>query len=96
VGANRVQGIAFETSRLSELKAQARELAVANARAKAEQLARLTGVNLGRPQLIEESDPVGGPAVRATALAAPSADTTPIATGQLEVRTTVHVVWEVS
>jgi uncharacterized protein len=94
-GANRVNGISFETSRLTDLKAQARELAVDDARAKAEQLARLAGVNLGRPRLIEESDAGGGPTVRATALAAPAAENTPIAGGQLEIRTTVHVVWDI-
>jgi uncharacterized protein YggE len=95
-GANRVDGISFETSHLTELKAQARELAMANARAKAEQLARLAGVNLGRARLIEESDASGGPTVRTTALAAPAAASTPIEGGQLEVRTTVHVIWEIN
>jgi uncharacterized protein YggE len=94
-GANRVNGISFETSRLADFKAQARDLAVADARAKAEQLARLAGVSLGRPRLIEESDASGGPPVRATAMAAPAAENTPIAGGELEVRTTVRVVWDI-
>jgi uncharacterized protein YggE len=95
-GANRVDGISFETSHLTDLKAQARELAMTNARAKAEQLARLAGVTLGRARLIEESDTSGGPTVRTTAMAAPAAATTPIESGQLEIRTTVHVVWDIS
>jgi uncharacterized protein YggE len=94
-GANRVNGISFETSRLADFKAQARELAVADARAKADQLARLAGVNLGQPRLIDESDASGGPTVRVTAMAAPAAENTPIAGGQLEVRTTVRVVWDI-
>jgi uncharacterized protein YggE len=96
VGATRVEGIAFDTSRLPQLKDEAREQAMANARAKADQLAGLGGVTLGRPILIEESDPTGAPPVRQTAApttAAPEA--TPIEGGQLEIRTVVKVVWQI-
>jgi uncharacterized protein YggE len=92
VGANRVEGVAFETSRLSELKDQARAEAMANARAKAEQLARLAGANLGQVVRIEESDASGSQPARAVAQVAAAAPT-PIEPGQLEIRTTVRVVW---
>jgi uncharacterized protein YggE len=93
-GATRVHSIEFDTSRLPELKDQAREQAMANARAKAEQLARLAGVTLGPVVSIEESDTGGAPPVpAATARAADAA--TPIEGGQLEVRTTVRVTWAI-
>jgi uncharacterized protein YggE len=95
-GATRVEGVAFDTSRLPELKDEAREQAMANARGKADQLARLAGVTLGRPILIEESDPSGAPPVRQTAApAAPAPEATPIEGGQLEIRTVVRVVWQI-
>jgi uncharacterized protein YggE len=94
-GATRVDGVAFDTSRQAELKDRARELAMANARAKAEQLARLAGTSLGPVIRIEESDTGGVEPVRADA-AAPAAappPPTPIEGGQLEIRTSVRVVW---
>jgi uncharacterized protein YggE len=95
-GASRVHGVRFEAENMEALKAQARDQAMQNARAKAEQLARNAGVSLGRPLSIEESDIGGVTPVRqaapAAALAAP-APTTPIQPGELQVQTTVHVVW---
>ena len=97
-GATQVQGVSFEPENLEGLKAQARELALANARAKAEQMARLTGVTLGRPILIEEAD-LGGvrpvPAAPERAPLAAPAQPTPIEPGVTEVRTTVHVVYAI-
>jgi uncharacterized protein YggE len=97
VGATRVNGIRFEADNMSQLKDQARDQAMQNARAKADQLARDAGASLGRPTLVEESDTSGVTPVRAAqgvavpnAAAAPS---TPIQPGELQVRTTVHVVW---
>jgi uncharacterized protein YggE len=97
-GATRVFGIRFEASDMEGLKNQARDQAMQNARAKAEQLARNAGVSLGRPLTIEESD-TGGvtPQLRlpAAAMAAPAPVTTPIQPGELQVSTTVHVVWSI-
>jgi len=96
-GATRVQGIAFESNDMEALKNQARDQAMANARAKAEQLARDSGVTLGRPTTIEESDTGGVTPVQALvprAAAAP-APTTPIQPGQLQVSTTVRVIWSI-
>src|SRR5438093_5820580 len=78
-GATRVMGIRFEASNMEDLKNQARDQAMANARSKAEQMARDAGVGLGRPISIEESDPGGVTPVRAqapaAALAAPAPPT---------------------
>jgi uncharacterized protein YggE len=98
-GATRVYGIRFESSDLEALKNQARDQAMQNARAKAEQLARNAGVTLGRPLRIEENDsggvtPVDQRAAPAAALSAP-APQTPIQGGQLSVQTNVHVVWAI-
>lgn len=95
-GAVRVHGIAFEVADPAQLKDQARERAMANARAKAEQLARLGGVHLGRPIRIEESD-VGGVApvpMPATARADLAVET-PILPGEQEVRALVRVVYAI-
>jgi uncharacterized protein YggE len=97
-GATRVMGISFESDNMEALKNQARDQAMANARAKAEQLARAAGVSLGRPTAIDESDTGGVTPVRQLAApqaAAPADATTPIQPGQLRVSTTVHVVWSI-
>jgi hypothetical protein len=97
-GASRIYGIRFEADNMEALKTQARDQAMQNARAKAEQLARDAGVSLGRPVRIEEADTGGVTPVRAAApaaaLAAP-APQTPIQPGELQVQTTVHVVWAI-
>jgi uncharacterized protein YggE len=98
-GATRVYGIRFEARNMDELKSQARDQAMQNARAKAEQLARDSGVALGRPISIEESDP-GVTPVRAQVGAAPAAlaapaPTTPIQPGELQIQTQVRVVWAI-
>ncbi len=98
-GATRVFGISFESDNLEALKTQARDQAMTNARAKAEQLARDAGVSLGRPTTIEESDTGGVTPVRFTnapqPAAAAQAVTTPIQPGELRVSTNVHVVWSI-
>jgi len=97
-GATRIHGIRFESDNMEALKTQARDQAMQSARAKAEQLARDAGVSLGRPVRIEEADTGGVTPVRAAApaaaLAAP-APQTPIQPGELQVQTTVHVVWAI-
>jgi uncharacterized protein len=96
-GATRVQGIRFEAENVDALKAQARDQAMQNARAKAEQLARDAGVGLGRPVFIEESDvrdavPVRAMPAAAEGLAAPA---TPIQPGELQIQTTVRVIYAI-
>ncbi len=54
-GANTIQGISFTLSNPATALRQARELAVRDARQKAEELAQLTGVRLGSPLRISES-----------------------------------------
>jgi uncharacterized protein YggE len=84
---------------MEALKNQARDQAMTNARAKADQLARDAGVSLGRPTAIDESDTGGVSPVRFSnapqPAAAAQAVTTPIQPGELRVSTTVHVVWSI-
>lgn len=97
-GATRVYGINFEASNMEAIKAQARDQAMSNAHDKADQLAKGGGVSLGRPVSIEESD-TGGvtpqPVQRAVPAAAAAAPTTPIQPGQMQVSTTVRVVYAI-
>jgi uncharacterized protein YggE len=97
-GATRIYGISFESSDMEALKSQARDQAMANAQDKAQQLARNAGVGLGRPISIEESD-TGGVTPIQVRTAAPAgvaaAPTTPIQPGQLQVSTTVRVVYAI-
>ncbi|HET7036369.1 MAG TPA: SIMPL domain-containing protein [Thermomicrobiaceae bacterium] len=53
-GANMVQGVGFTVADTSAAEQQARQQAMADARAKAEQLAQLAGVTLGQPLEISE------------------------------------------
>jgi uncharacterized protein len=97
-GATRVYGINFEASDMEAIKAQARDQAMANAQTKAQQLAKDAGISLGRPVAVEESDAGGVTPVQrapAPALAAAPAPTTPIQPGQLQVSTTIRVVWSI-
>ncbi|MBU0576690.1 SIMPL domain-containing protein [Patescibacteria group bacterium] len=58
LGANQVGGISFSLSekRQEELKKEAREKAIAEAKASAEELAKLAGVKLGKVVNVTESD----------------------------------------
>lgn len=95
-GANRVHGIGFDLSNKEDATRRAREAAVADARGKAEQYARLTGLQLGAPVTIVE----GGGEVPKYREAAPRAAgamadaVTPIEPGQGAVTLTVQIVYE--
>ncbi len=98
-GATRIFGINFEASDMESLKSQARDQAMANAASKAQQMAKNANVTLGRPITIEESDaggvnPVQQQPAAPRASAAPAV-TTPIQPGQLQVSTTVRIVYAI-
>lgn len=92
----RVNGISFSVDDLSEYEEQARELAMADAKARAEQLARLGDVRLGKPTYISES----GRSVPTPfyAPAAPMFDMaearTSISPGETEIAVHVQVVYD--
>jgi uncharacterized protein YggE len=94
-GANVMFGLAFELEDPRQLEEQAREKAMADARARAEGLARLAGVRLGPIVSIQESSggvPPSGPVMYRAAQAAD----VPIERGELLVTTTVNAVYSIA
>ncbi len=97
-GATRLEGISFSVSDPAAAGAQGREEAMKNARAKAEQLAKLAGVGLGDPISIQEtvSTPVAPVEMQPRAAAPAVASVpTPISPGTQEVRTVVQVTYAI-
>lgn len=95
----RINGISFTVDDATTFEAEVRQKAMANAKNKAEQLANLSGVKLGKPIYINES---GGfiplrqeffpvPAPMPAFAGAP----TPILPGEQEIRLNVQVVYEI-
>ena len=92
----RVNGINFRIEDTTELAKEAREKAVADALARATELASYSGVNLGRMVFLSETS--AQPVFAERAFAALSADTaasTPISPGEQEVRVTVRAVFDI-
>ena len=91
-----VQSLSFTIEEPDDLRAEAREEAVAEARAKAERLAELAGVKLGKPITINEEGFVQPPIpfARGELAAAPAAET-PIQPGELEVSVSVSVLFAI-
>ena len=98
-GANTVNYIQFSIEDRTALESQARKLAVADARSRAEELAGLLGLTLGEPLQVSEGSsstpPVyglGGGGVYAASVAAPP----PISQGTLSVDMSVTITFAVS
>jgi uncharacterized protein YggE len=97
-GANTVYGLSFGFSNPDALMNQAREQAVKNARATAEQLATLSGVSLGQVILVEDGGSNTPPvpvAMPAAEMARGAGGAVPIQTGQQEVQVQVNVVYAI-
>lgn len=92
-GGNQIHGINFEISDATELQVQAREAAVENARAKAEQLAEATNAELGEVLTISEVSQSPGPVMRAEFAHADTAASVPIEAGTQDVEVQVQVTW---
>ncbi|MDE2900997.1 MAG: SIMPL domain-containing protein, partial [Chloroflexota bacterium] len=93
----RVNGISFRIEDTTELAKEAREMAVADALARAGELASYSGVVLGRMVFLSEvSAPSPVFAERALAsLAADASVSTPVSPGEQEVRVTVLAVFDI-
>jgi uncharacterized protein len=93
----RVNGISFAVDKPERFEGEARDKAVADARTRAEQLAKAAGVKLGRARSVNES--FGGRAptpMRALAGAAvEDAVPTPLNPGESEITLTVNIVYDV-
>ena len=94
----RINSISFTVDDPTAYHEEAREKAMADAKAKAKQLADLADVKLGKPIYISEAGgyiPVPYPA-RAEMVPAPApAPPTPISPGETEIRLTVQVVYSI-
>jgi uncharacterized protein YggE len=89
-GANNISGISFGIENPATLRAEARAQAFADAQARAEDLAKLGGVQLGEILSISESTG-GGPVPVANALSSAA----PIQPGQTEVHTQIQVIYAI-
>jgi uncharacterized protein YggE len=99
-GANRVFEVRFGSSKQAQYREQARELAVAAARAKAVAMARKLGQEVGRANLIEEEPETPWSAnplannVRVAAGGGAAEDGGTLALGQMVVRASVKIRFE--
>jgi uncharacterized protein YggE len=94
-----VQSISFAIDDTTALSSEARQEAMADAQAKAEELASLAGVTLGKPTYITESlySPSSQPYFYAERMALPATggDETAISAGELEVVVTVNITYSI-
>lgn len=94
-GANNINGISFGISDIAELQALARESALADARARAEHLASLAGVQLGDVSIIVEVDNYSHPiAVAEARYARGAVADASVQEGQLSVNLSLRVTFE--
>ncbi len=96
-GVNQMNGLSFSIAEPAPLRNQARKLAVAEARQRAELYAGAAGVSLGRILSISEA---GGllppqPVSRRAAFESAAASAVPIAQGQQSIQMQVNIVWEI-
>jgi uncharacterized protein YggE len=92
-GANNIYGVNFSVADTSTLESDARAKAMTDAKARAESLAKLAGVNLG--EVVSVSEVVGGPIPFARAEAALGGGGTPIQPGSLDVNMSVQVTYAI-
>ena len=93
----RIDNIGFSVDDPSDYYEEARQKAMTDAKAKAEQLAELAGVTLGKPTYISEgiSYPTYPRAVYEMVPAAPPMPETPISPGEMEITLTVQVAYSI-
>ena len=93
----RIDSISFSVDDPSAYHEEAREKAMADAKAKAEQLAKLAGIKLGKPTYISEgiqAIPTTYPRAVMEEVAA-AAPATPISPGEMEISLTVQVAYAI-
>ena len=92
-----IQGISFTIDDPAKLRDEARQEAVADAKAKAKRLAELSGVDLGKVMSISETFTAPPITLARGALVPPSTGpgTTTIETGEMDVVVTVQVVYAI-
>jgi uncharacterized protein YggE len=95
-GANNIYGVSFTVSDMTALEAEARDKAMADAKARAEQLAKAAGVALDAPMNINEysSGPIPYTAdYKAAAAAGVGGGPVPVSSGQVQVNLQVSVTY---
>jgi len=90
----RINSIAFSVDDPSDYYEEAREKAMADAEAKAKQLARLGGVTMGKPTYISEGIQAPPP-IYPVRLPEAAPAVTPISLGEMEISLTVQVVYAI-
>lgn len=98
-GANNVWGVNFDIENRDALHAQAREIAIGKAKTNAQQLASLSGVDLGRIVTIDDQADDGQVAPRMyamKAMAEDAANAVPVESGELTVRHQVRLVYDLA
>jgi len=93
-GANRVSGIAFEIGKSDQLRDEAIKDAIADARAKAELMAKAAGVKLGPIQSLNANENGVQPVFRAAMMMKDSAPT-PVMGGTQEIGATATIVYAI-
>lgn len=93
-GANGINHVTLANADVQALYSEARKQAVANAMEKAKVLADAAGVTLGRVWRIEENSTNVAPMARMAVMAAPMADTPPIAAGENSYNVNISLTME--
>lgn len=91
----RINNIAFSVDDPSEYYEEAREEAMADAQAKAERLADLAGVELGKPTYISEGTIYPPVVYRDAGMTEAAPPSTPISPGEIELTLTVQVAYAI-
>ncbi|MEN8615076.1 SIMPL domain-containing protein [Dehalogenimonas sp. THU2] len=96
----RVNNIYFTIENTTALEAQARELALLDAKAKAEQIANVTGVSLGQISFVSDSSSGSGriamPTPSFDAKAGAESSVTPILPGETDIFIQVQVIFNIN
>lgn len=95
VGANKIGGIRFTHSNMTELRDKARNIAVKDALRKATLYTEGTGTKLVRILSISENFHAPRPIAMSMERSAKLAHDVPIASGENTIRTQVNIVWEI-
>jgi uncharacterized protein len=96
-GSNQMGGIAFDIANRGPVEDEARKIAVADARRKAEIYAAAAGVGLGRIVSITEGVSVPpGPVFRGAMMKADVASAVPVAQGEQTIAVDVNIAWEIN
>lgn len=93
-GANQMNGISFDVSKAETLKDEARKIAMANAKRRAELLATAAGAEVGDVMQISEETSFQGPRPVVFAKRAAMAESVPVERGEQELEARVTVTWK--